>query len=71
MITSDIVTSTINMNDLAVLEDAGDLGIFFAEFTLGISFKDVCRGDDLAKYFGCLRPIAAPALGGIGMVLDF
>ena len=45
--------------------------IFFAEFTLGVSFKDECRGDDLAEYFGCLRPIAAPAVGGIGMVLDF
>ena len=59
------------MNDLAVLENAGDFDIFFAEFTLGISFKDECRGGDLAKYFGCLWPIAAPAVGGIGMVLDF
>ena len=59
------------MNDLAVLEDAGDLDIFFAEFTLGISFEDECGGGDLAKDFGCLWPVAAPAVGGVGMVLDF
>ena len=59
------------MNDLAVLEDASDLDIFFTELTLGVSFKDECRGGDLAKYFCYWWSIAAPAVGSIGMMLDF